>query len=337
MPFNEDRLILNLTDSELEDLIKKWLARVKGDYVDFERPTSSADMGRDAVGFLSKNRYDGEWHNYQCKQLKAALGKGEFAVELGKIFHYHCAGYFTLPTSYIFVAPNSGVRTVKNLIDQPSKIGPYLIEHWDEYCLEKISTTPSPLTKNIRDAIESYPFEKVELWKASEIVERPHMRAVMSEIMDIDPGEAPTIADEDVPEEVQDFERPYIGQLVDVFGEHRGTPFDNLAEVVGDAAFGQQITTARRRFLEHRAFKRFFRDNLLKKQIEQVDQDVLDGVGDHYLLMSAGPLYDRMIKVMSEASKTPISGPLGRHNRVTPSVKQGACHHFANTGKLPWK
>ena len=31
MAFNEDRVILNLTDSELEDLVKKWLARLKGD------------------------------------------------------------------------------------------------------------------------------------------------------------------------------------------------------------------------------------------------------------------------------------------------------------------
>lgn len=80
MAFNEDRRILNLTDSELEDLIKKWLAKVADTYAGFERPTASADMGRDAVGFLSIRRYDGEWHNYQCKQLKAPLG---FVAQIG--------------------------------------------------------------------------------------------------------------------------------------------------------------------------------------------------------------------------------------------------------------
>ena len=113
MAFNEDRVILNLTDSELEDLVKKWLARLKDDYHDFERPTASADMGRDAVGFLSAQRYDGDWHNYQCKHLKAPLGSGEFTVELGKMFHYASAGEFILPTRYIFVSPNSAVRPVK--------------------------------------------------------------------------------------------------------------------------------------------------------------------------------------------------------------------------------
>ncbi|TPI32713.1 hypothetical protein FJ414_21920 [Mesorhizobium sp. B3-1-6] len=55
MPFNEDRFVLNLTDSELEDLIKKWFARLESSYIGFERPTRSADMGRAAVGFLSNN------------------------------------------------------------------------------------------------------------------------------------------------------------------------------------------------------------------------------------------------------------------------------------------
>lgn len=46
MAFNEDRLILNLTDSQLEDLTKKWPAKAADTYTGFERPTASADMGR---------------------------------------------------------------------------------------------------------------------------------------------------------------------------------------------------------------------------------------------------------------------------------------------------
>ncbi|WP_191555612.1 hypothetical protein [Brevundimonas aurantiaca] len=58
MAFNEDRQILNLTDGELEDLIKKWLAKVADTYCGFERPTASAGIGCDAVSFLSAHRYD---------------------------------------------------------------------------------------------------------------------------------------------------------------------------------------------------------------------------------------------------------------------------------------
>jgi hypothetical protein len=334
--FNEDRQILNLTDSELEDLIKKWLAKVADTYVGFERPTASADMGRDAVGFLSARRYDGEWHNYQCKHLKAPLSKAEFVSELGKIFYYAGQGEFSLPTRYIFVCPNSAVRDVKKVIDRPSLIGDFVINNWDAYCLNGISTTPCPLTPALTTAIRDYAFENVELWKASELVEKPQMRAVLHEHLDIDPGEAPRVRVADVPGDVAEEESAYVTQLVTVFAAASGTPFTNYSEVIADATYGPQIVNARRRYLERQAFRRHFRDNLPASQIDNVDEDVHETVIDRYHALSSAPLYERLTDIMGVASTAQVTGALGRHNRVTPSVKQGACHHFANVGRMPW-
>lgn len=336
MAFNEDRQILNLTDSELEDLIKKWLAKLADTYVGFERPTASADMGRDAVGFLSAQRYDGDWHNYQCKHLKAPLGKGEFVTELGKIFYYADQGEFTLPTKYIFVSPSSAVRDVKRMIDRPSLIADSLINNWDDYCLTGISTTPCPLTPALETAIRAYKFEKVELWKASELVEKPQMRAVLHEHLDIDPGEAPRVSVADVPSDVPDEESAYVKQLVAVFSSYSGTPFASYAEVVVNSTYGQQIVDARRRYLERQAFRHHFRDNLPINQIDNVDNDVHETVIDRYNLLATVSRYERLTQIMGIASNAPVTGVLGRHNRVTPAVKQGACHHFANIGRMPW-
>lgn len=336
MAFNEDRKILNLTDSELEDLIKKWIAKVADAYVGFERPTASADMGRDAVGFLSARRYDGEWHNYQCKHLKAPLGKAEFATELGKIFYYADQGEFSLPTSYIFVCPNSAVRDVKKVIDRPSLIADFLINNWDPYCLNGISTTPCPLTPALKAAIRAYSFENVELWKASELVEKPQMRAVLHEHLDIDPGEAPRVAVDDVPAEVADEELAYVAQLVTVFTAASGAPFSSYADVVADVTYGPQLINARRRYLERQAFRRHFRDNLPASQIDNVDEDVHETVIDRYHALATAAPYERLTQIMGVASTAQVTGALGRHNRVTPSVKQGACHHFANIGRMPW-
>ena len=336
MAFNEERQILNLTDSELEDLIKKWLAKVADTYVGFERPTASADMGRDAVGFLSARRYDGEWHNFQCKHLKAPLGKAEFVIELGKIFYYAGQGEFTLPTSYIFVCPNSAVRDVKKVIDRPSLIAGFLIDNWEAYCLNGISSTPCPLTPALETAIRAYPFEKVELWKASELVEKPQMRAVLHEHLDIDPGEAPRVSVADVPADVADEESAYVTQLVAVFAAASGTPFTSYTDVVANVTYGFQIINARRRYLERQAFRRHFRDNLPASQIDNVDEDVHETVIDQYHALDKVPLYERLTQIMGAASTAQVTGALGRHNRVTPSVKQGACHHFANVGRMPW-
>lgn len=336
MPFNEDRLILKLTDAELEDLVKKWIARIKGDYLGFERPTASADMGRDAVGFLTTERYDGEWHNYQCKHLQDPLGIDEFAVELGKIFHYSCMGEFTVPAKYIFVCPNSGVRDVKKMIDRPSLIMNFLIDNWSKYCLNKISKNPCPLTREIESAIRAYNFANVELWKASEIVEKPHMRAVLHEHIDIDPGEAPRFRGCDVPAVVGDDERPYVSQLIIVFSEAGKTLYKNYDDVIRDSRYAPQMTIARRCYLERKAFRRHFRDNLPAEQIDGVDEDVHATVVYRYNTMCDEPLYKRLAEVMTVAASASITGPLGRHNRVTTSVKQGVCHHFANIGELPW-
>lgn len=337
MPFNEDRIVLNLTAPELEDLIKKWLARLMPDYAGFEQASRSADMGRDAVGFLSMARYDGDWHNYQCKQLSKALPTEKFILELGKIFHYHCAGEFTMPTKFVFVAPKGGGGPVKKMINRPSTIAPYLLANWDKYCLTKISNAvPSPLTDEIRRAITEYDFTRVELWKASELVERPHMRAVLLDHIDIDPGQPPTLSDEDVPAETGHFEAAYVSQLIRVFSEHRQADFADFAEVAADPEYGPEMLIARRRYLEHRHFSLHYRDNFFDRHVQQVDKDVHDRVVDQYRAMRGGPKYDRLLKLMLEASGAIVSGPFGKHNRVSSSVKQGACHHFANIGKMPW-
>ena len=339
MPLNEHRQLLALHPDELEDLVKKWIARVfrgGGEYVGFERPTASADMGRDAVGFLSEHRYEGEWHNYQCKHLKAPIKLKDFTVELGKVFHYACAGEFTLPSRYIFVAPNAAVREVKKLIDLPSSIATHLLAKWDQYCLSGVSTTPTPLTEEIRLAISTYNFARVELLKATELVELPDMRAVMSDVMDIDPGAAPVIDLADVPSTVGLSERPYVDQLVKVFGSHRGCEFADHSELSADQTYGPRLVDERRRYLEHRAFRRHFRDNLPDRDIDAVDDDIRSGVEYHYHNMASAPLHERLTTVMGQAAAVEVSGPLGRHRRVTTRVKQGACHHFANKGDLPW-
>ncbi|OWY04622.1 hypothetical protein B6V75_00240 [Thioclava sp. F1Mire-8] len=336
MAFDEHRLIDSLNDSELEDLIKKWLGRLNVEYVGFERPTGSADMGRDAVGFLTPRRYDGAWHNYQCKHLKKPLGIRDFTVELGKIFHYACAGEFTVPEKYIFVAPKSGVRDVKKLIDRPSNIASFLKENWEKYCLAGIATEKCPLTAFIRKAIDEYDFEKVELWKSTELVELPHMRAVLHDHMDIDPGEAPRILPEDVPDAITDTELHYVSQLIEVFREAANFEFSGYDDVIADSMYGPQLQLARQRYLEREAFRRHFRDNLPLTHLDGVDIDVHSTIVDRYHALHQSPRYQRLSEIMTLATSAQITGPLGRHNRVTPSVKQGVCHHFANIKKLPW-
>jgi hypothetical protein len=62
-----ERLILSLPDDELEKFARTWVELRKG-YVGVQRFTGAGDMGRDVVGYLTRSRHEGPWHNYQCKQ-----------------------------------------------------------------------------------------------------------------------------------------------------------------------------------------------------------------------------------------------------------------------------
>jgi hypothetical protein len=336
LPLNETRQILALEYDHLEELIKKLIVRLieNGDeYVGFDRPTASADQGRDSVGFLTASRYDGAWDNYQAKQLKKPLSLGEFFSELGKVFYYASEERYTLPRRYIFVAPNSAERSVLSLIDRPSTIGAALLENWDAHCQKKITKSGAPLTSEIRELINGFNFDNVELWKCSTIIELPHMRGLMVELLDLDPGAAPTVRESDIPSTPGDDEIAYLSQLVGVFASHRGIDFADHNAVMADPDYGPKITRARRQFLERKAFRLHFRDNINVALLDQVDTDVFDGVYDHYCSHEEGELFRRLLGVMEKAASVEVTGPLGKHRRVTPSVKQGTCHHFASDGK----
>jgi hypothetical protein len=102
-------------------------------YASVERIGAANDKGRDVIGFLTDRKHEGDWDLFQCKRKTrgGALGTSEAMTELGKLFYHHLDGaYRTLPVSYIFVAPRGVVGPLRDLILNPSTIGPYLIEHW---------------------------------------------------------------------------------------------------------------------------------------------------------------------------------------------------------------
>jgi hypothetical protein len=117
-----------IDDSQLEEFIELWIERKSRQYVWVERIGAANDKGRDVIGFLSERSHEGPWDLYQCKRKTRGgkLGMPETMTELGKLFHHHVQGaYRTLPMAYIFVAPRGVVAAVRDLILNPSTIGPY--------------------------------------------------------------------------------------------------------------------------------------------------------------------------------------------------------------------
>ena len=94
-----DRLIIALGDDELEKFVREW-ALQKKQYSEVEQFTGPGDMGRDVVGFMTKQRHDGPWHNYQCKQYGKTLPTATGIQEVGKVLYYSSRGEFTPPAGF---------------------------------------------------------------------------------------------------------------------------------------------------------------------------------------------------------------------------------------------
>src|SRR5690242_11824353 len=134
---NYSREILALDDAQLEEFVRQWVFK-QSQYHQVERFSGSGDLGRDVVGFLTKDRHEGPWHNYQCKQYGKTLPTETAIAEVGKVLYYSWRGEFTAPTGFFFVAPRGLNRNLKKLVFNPSQFKRTILGDWDKYCASSI-------------------------------------------------------------------------------------------------------------------------------------------------------------------------------------------------------
>jgi hypothetical protein len=322
-----------IDDAELEEFIELWLEHKSGQYVRVERIGAANDNGRDVVGFSSVRGHEGPWDLYQCKRKTRGgkLGTPEAMTELGKLFHHHVEGsYRTLPMAYVFVTPRGLVGPLRDLMLNPSTLGPHLIAHWDEHCATRITEKKTvALTPEIRAAINTFDFARVTYLTAPLIVKDPAAAPALSKVLGLIPDEAPPGA---APAAIQVEELPYIDQLRQVYGEASGTAFVTADDVFVHPDHGDHLRRQRTRFFEAASFSQFHRDNTAPGALEVFQNDIHHGVIEVYTDTHDSRLH-RVNAVMKHAGLTQIS-LLGRLTGVP--VRQGMCHHLANEGRLKW-
>jgi hypothetical protein len=322
-----------IDNAELEQFIEIWVERRSKRYASVERIGAANDKGRDVIGFLTDRKHEGDWDLFQCKRKTrgGALGTSEAMTELGKLFYHHLNGsYRTLPVSYIFVAPRGVVGPLRDLILNPSTIGPYLIEHWAKNCATKITgKTAAPMTPELQAAIEVYDFSRISYMTAPMIVKDPEAAPALSRVLGLLPEQAPRGS---APEDIQNEELFYIGQLVEVYSEASEGPFAGADAVLAHPIHGEHLRRQRTRFFEAASFSRFHRDNTAPGALETFQDDVYHGVIEVYAETHASRLI-RVDAVMKHAGmlQTSLIGRLTRE-----PVRQGMCHHLANEGRLKW-
>ena len=117
-----DRLILALTDDQLEAFVREWVGYNK-EYVEVQRFTGPGDMGRDVVGYLTIHRHACTGSYAKARRIlpSSARPRAVGNVRPYCLYYSHC-GEFTIPTAYFFVAPRGVNRNLKGYISRPREL-----------------------------------------------------------------------------------------------------------------------------------------------------------------------------------------------------------------------
>lgn len=331
MRINHAIQICALSADDLEELVDDWLAQRCKDYHSHELWRGTGDMGRDVTGYVTERRMEGPWDNFQCKQLGTKLAESAAFVELGKIFMHSAAGAYSLPRSYTFVAPRGVVRRVQHFIAHPEQFRKAFLDRWDTDIANRLVENKTiRLSQQIEAKIGAFDFTQIHWLDATRLVNDRACKAALVKWFDDDPGRSPRGI---VPDEIQDSESAYIGQLLKLYAKKGPGSYPDAAAALACAEFGQHLRDQRTRFFDSIAFDRFYRDSTPEDYLPTFKDEVYHGVvetyGDHH-----ADDWARLKEVMKQAVVVQPSGVLGKH--AGPQVKQGTCHQFANEGRLPW-
>ncbi|KAB0673900.1 hypothetical protein F3X86_03995 [Aeromonas veronii] len=329
---NYARKILSLRDDELELLVRQWAESQKPRYHLIQRKAGSGDLGRDVVGYYSAQKHEGDWDNYQCKQYGRTLPTAEGILEIGKILYYAFKGRFTPPKNYFFVAPRGLNKNLDGYISNPSTFKKIIIDEWDKYCKSTlIKNTEVTLTNELRDFIQLYDFTKINVIDLDTIVADRNFRGILVEQFGGDLLPAP---EGKVPLEIQDNEVNYLDKVLDSYSDHDNKTYSSVNDISNHEIFKYDFDMQRERFYSAEAFKCFYRDNTVKDILESFENEIYKGVFSTSL-KKYDSAFECLCCVMEQAANIQPSGKLSIHAKI--DIKQGYCHHFANSDKLSWR
>lgn len=331
MRINHAALLRALPSDQLEEFVDDWLAQRTKLYVEHELWRGTGDMGRDVTGYLTTQRMEGAWDNFQCKQLNEKLSEASAFVELGKIFMHAAAGAYSPPNSYTFVAPRGVVRRVQHFVAHPQAFKQAMIVQWDEVIAGKlVEKSKILLGPEIQQQIAAFDFTRIHWLDATRLVNDPSAKPALVKWFDADPG--PWLR-EAVPMAIQADESSYISQLLQLYAAKGPGAYPDAEAALASVEFGAHLRDQRTRFFDAMAFDRFYRDSTPPDFLPAFKDEIYHGVVDVHRDDHASGLV-RLNEVMKRACLLQPSGVLGKYAGI--KVNQGTCHQFANEGRLPW-
>jgi Restriction endonuclease len=332
-PIPPPKQLVTLYDpDQFEVFVEEWVPALDKKYTAVERLGGTGDHGIDVAGYLSRDRLEGAWHNYQCKRYSVALTWSTAVQEMRKMFVAAAAGHFTVPTRYVFVAPMIS-RSLRIQLATPTESrARFLLElgKAKEKFITDLTADEFTAVKDLASATDFSLFECVNL---DEVLELHSTTRHWAERFPHAPFNR-SVEDLLPPEQHSEMETRYVQHLLDVYRERFPDEIRSLDQVADVPDAHAHLKRQREAFYSAEALRLFARDATKPGYFEKLVEDV-------YVI------------VVEVAEQTHVSG-WERHGAVTfaagvvqltptiltpfvqPNARKGICHHLANDDRLIW-
>jgi hypothetical protein len=324
--------IRTMSSGEWEDFALEYAHSLKNLYDSVERHGGAGDLGCDVVARVDSSP-GGVWDNYQCKHYKDALTPTNIWIELGKLCYYTWIGEYTIPRKYYFVAPRGAGPAVSNLLNAPKKLRAGLIEKWDAYCRNDITSKEViSMSSPLRAHIESLDFSIFSALSPLKIIEQHS--TTQWHVARFGSGLRPRLLPVEPPATLAGHETTYVRCLFDAYEERLGIALASI-EDLKDVDLTRHFQRARCEFYSAESLREFSRDNVPSGTFEQLLDEVYSGIID--VVDSAHPnAMERVLACVKQAKALTLASN-ALVTRVTTPDKGGMCHQISNDNRVVWR
>ena len=333
MNFPAVKLVEIFSSDAWEGFTEEYVSSVSK-YKKTMRFTGPGDMGRDVVGFMSAEYFDGPWDNYQCKRYGRKLIPADVWIELGKLIYYTFSGEFKPPQNYFFAGSKDIGLALKKILTNPALLKSELIANWDKHCMKQITNTGEiKLDGALSAYLDSFDFT---IFKGLSVVE---MIGVHSQtpyyIRRFGAANIPARPKPDLPPAaVQATESRYVQQLLQAYADHLKVPVNDVKDLAQWPAIEEHFNRAREVFYHAESLRNFARDSVDAGMFDAVTDEIYHGSVDTYEMKYADALARIRSTVTQAGNLSPNCNALCV--RVQIQDKHGICHHLANSNRFVW-
>lgn len=319
------------SDSQWEEFVLEWGDSLRQTYSRVDRCGGAGDRGRDIIAIV--NDHESLWDNYQCKHYGAPLAPSDIWIEIGKLVYYTQAGVFTVPRRYYFVAPLGIGTKLSNLLKRPVELRAGLIDNWDHYCRNDITTTAAiTLTRPLRAYVDTFDFSIFDSVPPLRLIDQH--ATTRWYVARFGGGLPPRPLADTPPAEPAPQEAVYVRQLFNAYADRLKQPVAVINDIAAHTDLREHFGDSRIEFFSAESLRSFSRDTLPPGEFEKLQDEIHSGVKDQ-VRADHDDGYRRVVAVVATARALQLTDhPL--ISCLSTRDRGGVCHQLANDNRVRW-